>query len=312
MKKSIHTVVFATLVAVFALLGVARAEYPERPVQFIVPWPPGDLEDVLARIISDQVQADHGAPSAVVNMKGGGGLIGASHVAGADADGYTVGVFTGNILTAHIIKGRASFGTDAFEPLGIFLNYPMILATRASEPYDDIKGLAAHAKSNAVKLGHFGFNGPPTRQTIKTAKRLGFEYAGSAAYDETNCVMLSNGDADVIVTTVKLVSACLNSGEAKAIAAYTAERISVLPDVMTLEEQVPGVSVPAWAGLFVRAGTPQEARDAISASAIKALKSKQALDIAKSTGAVVSWNDAAKSAVWVKEQYGRVEELLSE
>ena len=78
------------------LTGPAVAEYPERPVEVVAPWPPGDLEDVLARLISNQIQEDLGVPSAVVNMKGGGGVIGATHVYQAEADGYTLGVFTGN------------------------------------------------------------------------------------------------------------------------------------------------------------------------------------------------------------------------
>ncbi|MEZ5801551.1 MAG: tripartite tricarboxylate transporter substrate-binding protein [Nitratireductor sp.] len=272
----------------------------------------GDLEDVLARIISDQVQTDYSVPSAVVNVKGGGGVIGATQVQQAEADGYTVGVFTGNILTAHIIAGRAPFGQDAFEPLGVFINYPMALVARADLPFSDMAGLAEYAKSNPVKLAHFGFKGPPTLQTMLAAKTLGFEYAGSAAFDETNCTLLSSGDADVMITTIKLSKACLDSGEAKAIAAYTSDRISVLPDVATLEEQVPGVAAPAWAGLFVRAGTPEDVRAKISASAIKALDSDKVKAIAADTGAVIKWHDAASSAAYVADQYKRVEKLLSE
>jgi tripartite-type tricarboxylate transporter receptor subunit TctC len=245
-------------------------------------------------------------------MKGGGGVIGASHVAEAAADGYTIGMFTGNILTAHIIKGRAPFDQNAFEPLGIAINYPMGLWTRADMPFDDLAGLAAYAKDNPVKLGHFGFNGPPTRQTMLTAKTLGFEYAGNAAFDETNCTLLSNGDADVIVSTVKLVKPCLSSGEAKGLAAYTAERISILPDLATLDEQVPGIATPAWAGLFVRADTPQDARDKIAASAATVMASETVAGIAANSGAVLTWVDGDAAAAFVSEQYDRVTVLLAQ
>ena len=247
---------------------------------------PGDLEDVIARLISDQIQEDYGVPSAVVNMKGGGGVIGASHVAEAEADGHTVGMLTGNILTAHIIKKRAPFDSDTFEPVGITISYPMGLWARGDLPFDDMAGLAAYAKENPVKLGHFGFNGPPTRQTLLAAKNLGFEFSGNAAYDETNCTLLASGDADVVVSTVKLLKPCLDSGEAKGIAAYTADRINILPDLATLDEQVPGVAAPAWAGLFVHADVPQEARDKIAASAKKVMESQEVADIAANTGAV--------------------------
>ena len=73
----------------------ALAEYPEKPVSFVVPWPPGDLEDVLSRMIAEDFQAEYGVPAAVVNKPGGGGgpFPGAVEVATAPADGYTIGSF---------------------------------------------------------------------------------------------------------------------------------------------------------------------------------------------------------------------------
>lgn len=312
LKKSLKTMLAVSALGLAAFVPMAQADFPERPVEFIVPWPPGDLEDVLGRMISDQVQDDYGVPSAVVNMKGGGGVIGATHVSQQAADGYSVGVFTGNILTAHIIKGRAPFGQGDFEPLGVFLSYPMALVARGDLPANNMAELAAYAKNNPVKLAHFGFNGPPTKQTMLAAKQLGFEYAGSAAYDETNCNVLASGDADVMVTTVKLVKACLDSGDAKALAAYTSARIKVLPEVATLEEQVSGVAAPAWAGLFVTKDTPAEARAKIIASAEKAIASEAAQNIAANTGAVIQWMPAAEAADFVDVQYQRVEQLLAQ
>ncbi|MEP4700720.1 MAG: hypothetical protein ABJZ79_06155 [Parasphingorhabdus sp.] len=96
-KKSL-TAMALTMVA-FA--GAAHAEYPEKPVEFVVPWPPGDLEDVLTRMIAEDFQAAYGVPAAVVNKPGGGGgpFPGAIGVATAPADGYTVGSFIiGNLL----------------------------------------------------------------------------------------------------------------------------------------------------------------------------------------------------------------------
>lgn len=297
----------ASLVSAFA-----QAEYPERPVEIIVPWPPGDLEDVVARMISDQIQKDYGVPSAVVNMKGGGGVIGASHVAEAPADGYTIGMFTGNILTTHIIKKRAPFDQKTFQPLGIAISYPMGLWARGDLPFNDLKGLAAYAKDHPVKLGHFGFNGPPTRETMVMAKKLGFKFAGSAAYDETNCTTLASGDADVVISSVKLMKSCLDSGEAKGLAAYTSARIKLFPNLATLDEQVPGIAAPSWAGLFVRSDVPQDVREKIEASANKVLHSQAAADLEKSTGAVIDWTVGKAATDFVAEQYKRVEALLAQ
>lgn len=310
MMRRFHAHLVAALAAaLLSLTSVANAEYPERPVQFIVPWPPGDLEDILTRLIAKQFQKDYGVPAAVVNIQGGGGVVGASQVAEAEPDGYTVGSFTGNILTTHIIEKHAPFDRETFEPLGIFLGYPLIIATRADEPYNNMAELAEYAKSNPIKFAHYGFAGPPAVQMEQAASTLGFTYAGSAAFDETNCTLLTNGDADIMVTNVKQASACLSTGEAKAISTLTMARISQLPDVATLDEQVPGVAVPAWNGLFVRSETPEEVRKKIVASAVKALDSKTARDLAASTGAVIEWNDETWSDKFIDEQYKRLQEL---
>ena len=115
-----------TLAAALTALALpALAEYPNQPVSFIVPWPPGDLEDVLTRMIADQMQADHGVAAAVVNRPGGGGgpFPGAIDVATAKPDGYTVGSFVLDVaLVGHEI-GIPELAPEKFDPVGIFLNH---------------------------------------------------------------------------------------------------------------------------------------------------------------------------------------------
>ena len=96
MNKVITRVLGASLATAAALVALpAQAEYPNKPVQFIVPWPPGDMEDVLTRMIAEDFQKAHGQPAAVVNKpgKGAGPFPGAVEVAKAPADGHTVGSF---------------------------------------------------------------------------------------------------------------------------------------------------------------------------------------------------------------------------
>jgi hypothetical protein len=125
-------------VAMAALSGAALAEYPEKPVSFIVPWPPGDLEDVLTRMIAEEFQKQTGAPAAVVNMAGGGGIVGALEVANAAPDGHTIGSFVLGIPTVKTMGPDAQIARDTFEPVGIFLTYPfLIAAAKADAPYND-------------------------------------------------------------------------------------------------------------------------------------------------------------------------------
>ena len=194
--------VAAMALALVAVAGSAQAEYPEKPVEFVVPWPPGDLEDVLTRMIAEDFSEAYGVPTAVVNKPGGGGgpFPGAIEVANAPADGYTIGSFIIAIPVVGPQIGIPELNPDPFVPLGNFLTYPFVIAAGANAPYDDMAGLAAHAMENEVALGHFGAPLVPTQVTFGLAKEMGFAFASDAAFDALDCNTLASGDVDVINT----------------------------------------------------------------------------------------------------------------
>ena len=301
-----------TLTAALAmtLAGTARAEYPEKPVQFIVPWPPGDLEDVLTRMIAEELQNETGVAAAVVNRPGGGGgpFPGAAEVARAPADGYTVGSFVIGVPTVGALLGIEGIARDTFEPIGIFLTYPFVLAAGGDAPYSDMAGLAAHAKDNKVALGHFGYGLVPTRVSIIAGMDLGFEFGSEAAFDALDCNTLASGDADVINTTVQLVLPCLD--DIKPLASITGERIPVLPDTPTMAEQVPGLNISLWNGLFVPKGTPQAVKDKLAAVAARVVMSEKARKLSRETGALVYWQNAEQSAARIDADYATIEEMF--
>ncbi|MBX2886856.1 MAG: hypothetical protein KTR32_43315 [Granulosicoccus sp.] len=309
--KSTLAVVVAT---VSALIGApVLAEYPEKPVSFIVPWPPGDLEDVLTRMIAEDFQAEYGVPAAVVNKPGGGGgpFPGAIEVANAPADGYTVGSFViGVPVVGHKID-IPELTPAKFDPLGIFVTYPFVLAAAGNAPFDTLQEMAEYAKSNEVALGHFGGPLVPTRVTLAYAKTAGFEWGSDAAFDVLDCNTLASGDADVINTTLQLVLPCLDN--IKVLGSITQERIPLTPDTPTLAEVEPQLGLALWNGLFVHKDTPQDVRDKITAVAMKTMASDRAQEVAKNTGASIYWMDAEASAAQVaadEEAFKNLGELL--
>ena len=282
----------ALALSMAAMGGAALAEYPEKPVSFVVPWPPGDLEDVLTRMIADDFQAAYGVPAAVVNKPGGGGgpFPGAIEVANAPADGYTIGSFIIAIPVVGPQIGIPELNPDPFEPLGNFLTYPFVIAAGADAPYDDMAGLAAHASDNDVVLGHFGAPLVPTQVTMALAKEMGFAYASDAAFDALDCNTLASGDVDVINTTLQLILPCLD--KVKVLASIGAERIALTPDTPTVAELAPALDVALWNGLFVHKDTPQDVREKIIAVASKTVMSERAQQLAAETGALVYWQSA--------------------
>ncbi|UWQ75646.1 tripartite tricarboxylate transporter substrate binding protein [Leisingera sp. M658] len=305
--------------AAAAALGLgavaAQAEYPEKPVNFIVPWPPGDLEDVLTRMIAEDFQNEYGVAAAVVNKPGGGGgpFPGAIEVANAPSDGYTIGSFViGVPVMGHQID-IPPLTPEKFDPLGIFLTYPFVIATSGDAPYSTMEELAAYAKENDVALGHFGDVLTPTQVTKAYAKNAGFEWGSDAAFDALDCNTLASGDADVINTTLQLVLPCLD--QVKVLVSITDQRIPLVPDAPTIGELDESLNIALWNGLFVTKDTPQDVRDKIIAVAEKTVMSERAQNVAKETGALVYWQSADDSAARVANDIGtmaRISGLLSE
>ena len=299
----------AALLGAMAATGVFAGEYPEKPVNFIVPFPPGDLEDVLTRMIADDFQAKYGVAAAVVNKPGGGGgpFPGAIEVASAPADGYTVGSFViGVPVIGHKI-GIPELTPEQFDPLGIFVTYPFVLAAAGDAPYSTLEEMADYAKSNDLALGHFGGPLVPTRITMAYAKTAGFEWGSEAAFDALDCNTLASGDADVINTTLQLIQPCL--GDVKVLAALTEERIPLVPDAPALNEIVPELNLALWNGLFVTKDTPQAVRDKIIAVAKATVMSDRAQQVAKDTGASIYWQEAEPSAARIAADGATLEKI---
>ena len=293
MKLLTSTILAAGVAAAaLALPTASLAEYPEKPVSFVVPWPPGDLEDVLTRMIAEDFQAEYGVAAAVVNKPGGGGgpFPGAIDVANAPADGYTIGSFIVAIPVVGPNIGIPELAPNPFEPLAAFLTYPFVIVAGGDAPYDDMQGLAVHAKSNDVVLGHFGGPLIPTKVTMALAKEMDFSYASDAAFDMLDCNSIASGDVDVMNTTLQLVLPCID--DVKILASVGGSRISLTPDTPTVGEIAPDLNIALWNGLFVHKDTPADVREKIIAVAQKTMASERAMKLAEETGALVYWQSA--------------------
>jgi len=310
MKKLTKLLSIATLaVSPLMFSATAVAEYPERPVKFIVPWPPGDLEDIITRLIAEEMTDATGTPASVINKPGGGGMVGALDVAQARPDGQTVGSFVADILTTHIHSGNAPYDADTFEPVGIFLDYPFVLATTADAPYNNLQELAEYSQNNDVSLGHFGYQALPTAITFKAAEMESIKIASDSAFDMNNCATLATGDADIINTTTQLILSCLKSGEVKLLTSITRDRLSIAPEIPTLAEQT-GITQTTWNGLFVKKGTSDEVKAKLAEIAQTALKSDKVQELSATTGAGIYWIEGAAAEELVANDFESSKQLL--
>lgn len=305
----IAAITAATAIVPFAAL----AEYPERPVSFVVPWPPGDLADITTRIIADEFQTTYGVASAVLNKPGGGGgpFPGAVYAAQQPADGYTISALVNAIPAFGDQVGIPDLNPNPFEPLGIYLTYPFVIAARKDLPFASIEELAGYSQDNPVVFGHFGAKLLPTRAAFALAKTTGINFASNAAFDALDCNTLASGDADVMTVTVQTILPCIDN--VTVLATFGDTRLSAAPDAPAVTELVPDLNLSLWNGLFVHKDTPQDIRDKITEVAKRAVESERMQDVAAQTGALIEWSskeDAQARITSDKAALAKINELL--
>ena len=203
--------------------------------------------------------------------------------------------------------GIPPLNPNPFEPIGIFLTYPFVIAAKGDAPYKTMEELATYAHDNKVTLGHFGDFTSPARHSLAMAKAMDFEWGSEAGFDALDCNTLASGDADVINTTLQLIRPCMD--DLTILATVTNERISILPDVRTAAEIVPELDFSTWNGLFVHKDTPADVRLVIEDAAKQALASDAAKAVAAETGALIYWLDKdASDAQMAKddETFGKI------
>lgn len=307
----------ALLAPIFSLslIPAALADYPDGPVEFLVPWPPGDLEDVLTRMIAEDFQEEYGQPAAVINRPGGGGgpFPGAVEVAMAPADGSVIGSFVIDVPLVGDQLGIPQLDPMPFEPVGIFLSYPFVIAASADAPFQSMGELAEYAQNNDVTLGHFGTELVSTSVTLAMGGTMGFEWASDAAFDALDCNTLASGDVDVVNTTIQLIKPCLD--DVTVLAALTPERLDLAPETPTVQELEPELAMTMWNGLYVHEDTPAEVREKIARVARETISSDRAQAFAADTGAQIYWKNAEEAEAQLqqdKRTQARIQEVLGE
>jgi tripartite-type tricarboxylate transporter receptor subunit TctC len=264
----------AALVAVLAggaFAQTAKTEFPNRPLRYIVPFPPGGATDIFARIVADALTDRLGQQVIIDNRGGAAGTLGAAIAARATPDGYTL--FACNI--ASLALSPALYrkpGYDAaadFAPIGLIGSNPNALAVNLSVPATTVAQFIAHVKSRPGQL-NYGSAG------VGTSPQLSMElFKMQAGLDLVHVpykgggpllVALIGGEVQTLFGTVPLLLGATRTGKVRTLGVTSATRAPDLPEVPTIAEAgLPGFEVVSWQGLCTPAGVPKPALDKLRA-----------------------------------------------
>ncbi|TDF63563.1 tripartite tricarboxylate transporter substrate binding protein [Cupriavidus sp. L7L] len=243
--------------------------WPARPIQLLIPYPPGGSADLLARPVAARLQEKLGQPVVLDYRPGAGGTIATQALARAKPDGYTLIM----VLAAHAINAslypKLPYDTRKdFAPVSLVANLPMILAGSSSLRANNVQELIAEARANPGKLtfasagnGNTGHLAGELFDSVAGIKMTHVPYKGSA---QVVTAMLS-GEVQLTFDSISTTLPHVKSGKLRALAVTGSQRAAVAPDVPTLAEAgVPGIGITGWYAVLAPAGTPQPVVDRLS------------------------------------------------
>jgi tripartite-type tricarboxylate transporter receptor subunit TctC len=239
------------------------ANYPERTVRMVVPFPAGGGVDVITRLIAQQLAARYGKPVVVENIVGGTAINAVQHVGAAPRDGYTLMVGSPtpfSVLTA--VRSNLPFNNlRDFIPVTLFGVAPEVLSINPGVPAKTVPELIAHLKANPGKLsfGNTGPGGLPHLSVELFAQLSGTQvvhvpYRGTAPAVADVIAGHIHGVIDSLISQL----GAIRQGQVRALGVSTRQRAPALPDVPTIADHLPDYEATAWVGLFAAPGTPME------------------------------------------------------
>ena len=315
MRAAIHSMALAGLLLTGGLATAQETNWPTRPVNIIVPYPPGASSDFVARLIRDALAEKTGQTIVVDNRPGAGGTTGSAVVANAAPDGYTLLITVNAPVTmnAHMQKNFPFDPMKAFTPVIRVADVVMTLAVNSKMPVKNVQELIDYAKKNPDQKMSFGSAGIGSAHHIagellkqKTGINMvhvPYRGGGPAIQD------LVAGHIPVSFGTTPAVLPQASAGTIRILALAEEKRSPDMPDVPTISETVPGVNTYTWIGVFAPAGTPKPIVDRINRIVAEAIKTPEAAAKFKLQGATAaggSPEDLAKAMKFEFDHWTKV------
>ena len=267
-----------SLLPTFALAQTALGDYPAKSIRYVVPFPPGGLTDVMARLMAQKLSEGLKGTVLVDNKPGANANLGADLVAKSAPDGYTwLAVTLAHAVNASLFSTLPYNVEKNLVPVVHLATSLLVLVVNANSPVKTLKDFLDLAKSKPLSGGSSGNGTPP---------HLGLELmAGETKFNFTHIPYkggapslndLMGAQIDFIVSNLPECSAFIKGGKLRALAVTSAQRHALLPDVPTFTELgMPAMVLENWTGMMMPAGTPRAIIDQVSALAIRAAKSHE-------------------------------------
>lgn len=263
--------------AIAALSVHAHADtYPSKPISIIVPFSPGGVSDVMARLVASKLQDDLGKSVIVLNKPGAGTIIATNFVAKSPADGYTILMAASSFtIGPSLYKEKAGYDPEKnFKPVSLLATVPHVLVVNPKLAVEDVTTLVNSLKTGDLLQSNYGSSGPGTSNHLE-----GELFASIAGIKPTHIpfkgsvpalTAIARSDVSFMFVDVAAAKPFLDAGKVKAIAVTTAKRSALMPQLPTVEESgLKSFNATPWLGFVVPAGTPESVIRTLNTSLTK-------------------------------------------
>jgi tripartite-type tricarboxylate transporter receptor subunit TctC len=301
----------ALTLALVAGAAAAQSQYPNRPIRFVITYPPGGSTDFVGRPVAQKLSEFLGQPVVVDNRGGAGGVIGTMTVAQAAPDGYTLllGTSAGLVINPLLNSKLPYDPFRDFTPISRTNVNPQALVANPSVPFNTVKDLIAYAKAHPGKLNVASSGvGTPNHLGAEMLKYLAkidivhvpYKGGGPAMND------LIGGQVQLQFSSIPTVLGHVRNGRVKMLAIGSARRSPALPDVPTIAEAgVPGYEYTTWYGIFGPRGLPRPVVLQLNGDVVKALAAPEVGQRLMSQGAEPSASTPEELTRYMRDESAR-------
>ena len=302
------TILFVSLLSVFCNTSLAQSNYPNKPINFIVPYGAGGGADSRSRQIAQKMSIILKQPIIVDNKPGAGGNIGTEFISRAAPDGYTIGM--GNFAPMAVNKtlfGNLRYNPETdLTPIVLIEKGPLVLVVNPNSPYKTVQEIVAAAKSKPGVLtfssGGIGGSHQLSAELFKQSAGIDMIHvpykSGSAGLTD-----LMAGNVTMMFDQMYSAMPSIKADKLRAIAITSKKRSPLLPNIPTFAEAgYPKVEVLNWQGLIAPKGTPKDIIDKLNTAANEALKDPQLRELMLSQGNEIGGGSPAEFAALIKAE----------
>ena len=305
------------LSVLFFIPIAAFAQYPNKPIRWVVPYTGGGITDVVTRVVTQKMSGPLGQPIIVDNRPGANSILGSDLVAKANPDGYTMlTVIAGYAANVTLYQGKLPFDPlKGLVPVSLAGIAPLIMTANVNFPPKDVKELIAYAKANPGKV-NFGSSGIGaaahlTTELLKQTTGIDMVHIPFKGTAPALTAEMS-GDIQILVDVPSTLMPHVRGGKIKALAMFSRERLASYPDIPTLSQAGgPPIESSTWVLFMAPGGTPKAIVDRMAAETAKAINESEIKGRFSEIGIIPVGNTAEQAAKFLDDEIAKWAKVIN-